>query len=332
MTGSVSNAVPRITFSADQLPAELDDGARYRLWRDIYTATYVELDYARLADQRFAADFQFLQFGSVGFGQFASTIASMQRTKANIAAKPRDHLCVVMLGSKPMHATQAGRDQLHAAGSTLLTYEGESATLSCPEGSEWLLLDVPRALLKQRHANIEDLVAAPIADTAASRHLRNYVSHLLATDVENDDQLTGSIGEHLLDLIGLTLGARGDVAEHAGMRGLRAARLREIIREIEMHFAGPISAQTVALRLGLSARYVHHLLQETGTAFSERVLELRLQKARAVLADPRHDRLKIGEIAEACGFNDVSYFNRCFRRRFGASPTQFRGASDAQSD
>jgi AraC-like DNA-binding protein len=30
------------------------------------------------------------------------------------------------------------------------------------------------------------------------------------------------------------------------------------------------------------------------------------------------------EIAHACGFNEVSYFNRCFRRRFGDTPTQYR--------
>ena len=55
-------------------------------------------------------------------------------------------------------------------------------------------------------------------------------------------------------------------------------------------------------------------------------MELRLQKARGMLSDPHHDRLKISDIAYACGFNEVSYFNRCFRRRFGATPGQFRGA------
>jgi transcriptional regulator GlxA family with amidase domain len=35
--------------------------------------------------------------------------------------------------------------------------------------------------------------------------------------------------------------------------------------------------------------------------------------------------MKVSDIALACGFNEVSYFNRCFRRRFGASPLQHRG-------
>ena len=81
----------------------------------------------------------------------------------------------------------------------------------------------------------------------------------------------------------------------------------------------------MARRLGISARYIHDLLHETGITLSERVLELRLQKARALLSDARNDRLKVSDIALACGFNEVSYFNRRFRARFGASPTQYRG-------
>ncbi len=44
-----------------------------------------------------------------------------------------------------------------------------------------------------------------------------------------------------------------------------------------------------------------------------------------MLAAPRHDAMRIGDIALACGFNEVSYFNRCIRRRFGVSPRQLRG-------
>jgi AraC-like DNA-binding protein len=102
--------------------------------------------------------------------------------------------------------------------------------------------------------------------------------------------------------------------------------VQQIIHEIGLKFADPaFSAAAVASQMDLSARYIQELLQETGSSFTERVMELRLQKARTMLADPRFDRVKIGEIAFTCGFNEASYFNRCFRRRFGASPTQFRG-------
>jgi len=62
--------------------------------------------------------------------------------------------------------------------------------------------------------------------------------------------------------------------------------------------------------LGLSRRYVNTLLPESGGTFTERVLELRLLKARTMLSDIRNDAMKVSDIALAVGFNDVSHFNR----------------------
>jgi hypothetical protein len=74
----------------------------------------------------------------------------------------------------------------------------------------------------------------------------------------------------------------------------------------------------------VTERHVQDLLHESGATFSARVLELRLQEARSMLSRARYDGMKIIDIALACGFNEVSYFNRCFRRRFGGSPTEYR--------
>jgi AraC-like DNA-binding protein len=49
---------------------------------------------------------------------------------------------------------------------------------------------------------------------------------------------------------------------------------------------------------------------------------LRLRKAADLLAHAGERR--ISDIAFDCGFNDLSYFNRCFRRRFGLTPTAAR--------
>lgn len=50
-----------------------------------------------------------------------------------------------------------------------------------------------------------------------------------------------------------------------------------------------------------------------------------MKKARDTLASSTYDRMKVSDIALACGFNEVSYFNRCFRRRFGLTPSAARG-------
>ncbi len=125
----------------------------------------------------------------------------------------------------------------------------------------------------------------------------------------------------VLDLVGLATGAKGDEAELAGMRGLRAARLQAVLGHIRANYSDPaISAQYVAGQLGLSTRYVHDLLQESGRGFSDRVLELRLLRAKAMLEDEQFRGSRIGEIAFAAGFGDISYFNRSFRRRSRLQP------------
>jgi AraC-like DNA-binding protein len=133
---------------------------------------------------------------------------------------------------------------------------------------------------------------------------------------------------HVYDLIALTLGANRDAGEVAAGRGVRAARLRAIREDIAAHLADPaLSVAAVAQRQGVSPRYVGMLFDGCGTTFSGFVLEQRLARARQMLVDRRHAHHAIGAIATACGFGDVSYFNRSFRRAFGATPSDIRAVS-----
>jgi AraC-like DNA-binding protein len=81
--------------------------------------------------------------------------------------------------------------------------------------------------------------------------------------------------------------------------------------------------------LGITPRYVHLLLEETGKSFTHHVLERRLEKAAALLRDPQLRRRKIADIAAEAGFADLSYFNRAVRRRFGATPSDIRDSANS---
>jgi AraC-like DNA-binding protein len=61
-----------------------------------------------------------------------------------------------------------------------------------------------------------------------------------------------------------------------------------------------------------------------GTTFTEYVLAQRLARAYRMLTDPRRDGEKISTVVYDCGFGDVSYFNRVFRRSYGAAPSDVR--------
>lgn len=101
--------------------------------------------------------------------------------------------------------------------------------------------------------------------------------------------------------------------------------MQTIQAQIRNGFSQPeLSVKLIAAKLGVSPRYVQELLHKAGTTFTDRVKDLRLQKAHAMLTDRNCDHLRIIDIAYACGFSEVSYFNRCFRQRFGDVPKSYR--------
>ena len=328
------DAKRKIVFASDELPAELDDHARFSLWRDIYTSLYGDAQITRLEDRPFSSRSEFTQIGDIGVIKCDGTFERYARTTRHAAADTRgDFLIGILRGRSRMIAAQRGREVALAPGELAL-YTNSDAYES--RGNDDIVtagLCMPRARLLERVANADDLVITPLDPSQpAVKHLRRYVEFLLGSDeIAQDPQLSDRISTTLLDLVALSLGASGDVAEIARTRGLRAARLQEVLAEIRVGFANPgFSPGDVASKLGVSPRYVQNLLHETGASFTERVLELRLQTARQMLSSPQCDPMKIGDIAYRCGFNEVPYFNRCFRRRFGASPTQYRGGYSGQ--
>jgi AraC-like DNA-binding protein len=101
-----------------------------------------------------------------------------------------------------------------------------------------------------------------------------------------------------------------------------------VLRDIETLMADPdLSAAAVARRLGVTPRYVHLLLEETGLSFTQHVLEKRLERAAALLRDPRQSERRIADIALESGFADLSHFKRSFRGRFGDTPSGIRGVA-----
>jgi len=152
----------------------------------------------------------------------------------------------------------------------------------------------------------------------------DYIECLLVAGDSAPPSFLRMAERHLADLFALALGA-GDALEQVNNGGLKAARLAAVLASIEQHYADPgFSTESVAERLGISARQVHRLLEETSKSFYEHLLEYRLQRVHQMLADPAFADCKIADLAGAAGFTNLSYFNRAFRARFGDTPTGVR--------
>lgn len=73
--------------------------------------------------------------------------------------------------------------------------------------------------------------------------------------------------------------------------------------------------------MGVSRMQLHRKLKAlTGKSASEFLKSQRLKLALKLL---REKKISISEIAYTVGFNDPSYFTRCFKHAFGSSPTEY---------
>lgn len=117
-------------------------------------------------------------------------------------------------------------------------------------------------------------------------------------------------------------GATPSASDHDGPPRAVHPSIRKALSFMRENFADPITLADVARAACLSrfhfCRLFHH---ETGIAFHEYLHDLRVTKAKALLSDRG---LRISEVAFTVGFNDLSHFDRTFRRLVGRSPTQYR--------
>ncbi len=82
------------------------------------------------------------------------------------------------------------------------------------------------------------------------------------------------------------------------------------------------SAGELAEKFGCSRRHLNRLFhQHFGFSIAALRMEMRMLKAISLL---RESTAKVINVAERCGFNHLGLFNTCFKRRFGASPGQWR--------
>ena len=317
----------KLVFSSDQFPAHLSDQDRFRQWRDFHAAYVSEADVVRSPDGRFFSRCELLQFGEIDVIQSEYTVERITRQRRHISSDARDNCVIGMfLNNARCRFDQRGREIELSKGRPYIAWIDEPFTCNFDSSHALRGVAVPRRVLRERIPGGSFDQAVCMAPSPMWQHLDRYLSALLDTDFQSGPAPDRLAENYITDILALALGASGDSAELAKSRGLRAIRLREAVAEIERRYAEPaFSSDDLAKAVGLSRRYVNELLHESGLTFSERVLELRLHKARSMLADARHDRLRVGDLAFACGFSDVSYFNRRFRARFSCSPTQWRG-------
>ncbi len=105
-------------------------------------------------------------------------------------------------------------------------------------------------------------------------------------------------------------------------KSIHAEKLKKVISFVRDHYGEPLSIGTAASLIGYSeAHFMRIFKEETGDTFTHFLTEYRLSAASYYLKETTES---VSVISENCGFENLSYFIRSFKKKYGVSPGVFR--------
>ncbi len=161
------------------------------------------------------------------------------------------------------------------------------------------------------------------------------VMFLFEKELQKYDQSIDSLFAE--DLIGQIMGCRSEFDLHeristgvtVGMKALIDMKsnlyrkdIQRIIDLLETRYAEKINLDYAASLIRMNSAYFSRLFKkECGIGFVEYLNKVRMEKAKMFL---EQNDLKLLDVADKVGFEDVNYFSKCFKRYTGMAPSEYR--------
>jgi AraC-like DNA-binding protein len=300
-------------------------GSSYEAWRESICRGFCRLDVGPAERDFIDCHNEFTLLHTVTIATPTGRSARFARTR-DLLDDGCDDLVLISATRGKVRITQRNKEIDLTAGQMCLTEMNVVGTADLNKTGDFTTTRFPRRLLLQVAPSAETQLARPLGhDRALSTMIERYLT--LCNDVAGGLDLLGqkAAAQHLIDLVGLLLGSNAVRKDLHGQDGFSTVRLDLMKADVLINLhKGDLTIKSVAKAIGLSGRQAQRLFASFGTTFSEYVLEQRLLLARGLLLHEAGHHRKISDIAYAAGFNDLSYFHRSFRKRFGVSPSDMR--------
>ena len=116
-----------------------------------------------------------------------------------------------------------------------------------------------------------------------------------------------------------TLASSSFAQKETGRESRRVAKVKEYI---SAHYAEELRLEELASLVGMTpSAFSRFFKKHTTCTLSDYIIDIRLGAAARMLVDTT---ASVSEICYACGFNNLSNFNRMFKARRGYTPRDFR--------
>lgn len=283
---------------------------RHLFWRDIVAEAFPGM--TAIAPEGIRADLARWRLGPVGLARARSGRAQVRR-EIN-----RDGHNVLLHLQRRGRLTMLHGDEAVSGGmgDILIADDSRPYAIDISDANECLILQVPAALLGD-HIGLGGLHGRLLP--GQDPHVA-FLNHMLLGLWDQRAMLgdvDAGVGALLVDATRL-------VCRQQRHAPFLAAGAETPVAYALRHLNDPeLGTASLCAATGLSPRAVQKaFLRETGLTPTAFVTDRRLTRAAELLvAEPGRS---VTDIAFALGFNDAAFFSRCFRRRFGITPREWR--------
>ncbi len=308
-------------FSTADVPVD----RRVRLIRE-HVAALVDMNVHPLGHDVPEAEGRIHLLPAVGMAQISGTEHRLVRTPEQ-ALDGNDGLTMVLPLQGACHAQhRGGTDVCMHDGEAYLVSNDRPGQLDTAPACQHLVFSRP--MLEPLLPELDGVIQRPLPATPELQLLSDYAAALLRQSEPVQPDTAELAASHLRDLAVFALRRAAGISRTPQQNGVRAMRLQALKADIVENLHRRMTPEAMARRHGISPRYLRALFADEGASFSRFVREQRLVRAYALLTDQRQRCRSISSVALDSGFSDLSYFNRCFRLRYGCTPSQARSQAE----
>lgn len=227
-------------------------------------------------------------------------------------------------GSSALHTVQdsfvLGENDIYIA-SPLTLYR-----VGCREGAALLSMMIAPEILRQAdwetHHAADCVLSAERASDASHNAIRQGMAALFRSLFREENRVskTAAQAEALVSKIRMDFTHTN--VQHTSASAETMARMEEILRFVQTHWAEPITLAQLAADQFLSESYLSRLFHKClDMTFTDYLVSVRLEHAEADLCKSGRS---ITQIAYQNGFKSTNAFIEYFRRRYGVTPGKYR--------
>lgn len=315
--GSFSAHASARQWSTDQVPAS----GRLDYWVGAICEAFLEMDCSSRDASAFEGRLISVEVGALSFNQVEASTQDVFRTLASISRGACHPFYPITQRETAWHVRQGGHRAGLRPGDAVLVDSARTYELHFPESVEVMSIQLPRSWVGEWLTRVDSaLPRVALRDRGWGRAL----SGLSLQFAHDPLSALGYPPDLLTDQLGAMLAAAIEPSSAASRPATLdlVGRARRFV-QATLGQSG-LTAQCVALELGVSVRTLHRAFAAQSTSFALDLRRLRLAHAAQLLAQPRLAGVTVAELGRRSGFADGSHFVREFQRHFGVTPARWR--------